>query len=229
VLVVFVVTQHLVSRLVHAICLDGSTPEQAVREVAVASFAGAAVAAVVALGLSWMLVGRDLLDCGVIGGAWVLGSRGRVALGFVLGAVLGFLVPVVTNLLLRPPQGIDLGVWADMAISRGLPAILWIAMVGVVAPIGEELVFRGVLFGGLSKALGAVASGVVVTLLFAGAHLVQLTTYWQAVLPVLFMGIAFLAMRVWSRAVGPAVAMHFGYNLVLIVTIRLYVVLGNPG
>ena len=81
----------------------------------------------------------------------------------------------------------------------------------------EELLFRGVLYGGYRQSLGPRKAAVLVTLIFCLLHVPEVLH-----LPVAMLGIAGLAltalwMRLRASAIGPAIAVHFSYNGVLAV------------
>ena len=89
----------------------------------------------------------------------------------------------------------------------------------VFAPPIEELVFRGVLFGGLRSSWGAAWSGVVTTLLFVMLHGTEVVRFWPAVFGITAVAVATIWIRVRAGAIGPAVALHFAYNAALASTV----------
>lgn len=100
--------------------------------------------------------------------------------------------------------------------NAGAPArIALVVMVGVVVPVIEELMFRGVLLRALMRHLGAPLAVLIDALLFGVAHLLDPNAV--LVLPVL---IAFGLVAGWITArtgrLGPAIALHAGFNLVAV-------------
>jgi membrane protease YdiL (CAAX protease family) len=113
----------------------------------------------------WRINGWSLGDLGLtgprackglaIGVVWSLGCGGTVAL---------------VEVTCRWTIGTSfLRFLAGKPVSLG-SLILLVAVGGVVGPVFEEFVFRGILYGGLRKRLGPVASTAAVSLLFASAH-----------------------------------------------------------
>jgi membrane protease YdiL (CAAX protease family) len=86
-----------------------------------------------------------------------------------------------------------------------------IAVGALLAPFFEELVFRGVLYGGFRKRLGPLWATVLVTLLFAIAHGLTARVPWvQAV-----GGVLFCAAYEISRSLWAPVVVHVTGNLAI--------------
>jgi membrane protease YdiL (CAAX protease family) len=86
-----------------------------------------------------------------------------------------------------------------------------LAVGGVIAPVFEELVFRGVLYAGLRRRLPTAAATLAVTALFAAAHLPASGVPWvQAVGGILFCITYELAGSLWAP-----VLVHTAGNLAL--------------
>lgn len=88
--------------------------------------------------------------------------------------------------------------------------LLWVALV-VLAPLFEELLFRGFLIPGLEASWGRWAAVVVSSLLFAVIHF-QYDLFDMA--GVLGLGLIFGAARVTTRSTLLPMALHSGVNLV---------------
>lgn len=99
---------------------------------------------------------------------------------------------------------------------RGLVGML--VMAGLVAPVVEEIVFRGLLYGWLRPRLGAAIGIAASALLFAVAHGVL---HLVPALAVQGMLLAFLYER--SGSLGPAMVMHGVFNAMM--TTALYAAL----
>lgn len=109
----------------------------------------------------------------------------------------------------RPPERLA-GDFTDL-FGAGLAGFLLSALlVALVAPVVEELVFRGVVQGGLA-AWGEWVAIVGSAALFAGYHL---TAWWFV--PTFLLGIA-LGWLAWSRrGIWPPIALHAAYNAVAV-------------
>jgi len=89
----------------------------------------------------------------------------------------------------------------------------------LVAPVVEELLFRGVVYGGYRSSYGPVRAALLTTTVFWLLHLTEMIYFWPSMIGVAGLAIAALWFRLRSAAIGPAVAVHFGYNAVLAVAI----------
>jgi membrane protease YdiL (CAAX protease family) len=84
-----------------------------------------------------------------------------------------------------------------------------------LAPLVEELFFRGFLYPALARRLG-VAAGVALTALpFALIHASQLARAWAPLLLLFIVGLVLTAVRARTRSVGASFLVHVGYNATL--------------
>jgi membrane protease YdiL (CAAX protease family) len=101
--------------------------------------------------------------------------------------------------------------------------LLWLAFV-IVAPLSEEVFFRGFLFKGIENSrLGAVGAAIIASLAWSVLH-IQYDIYGMFVL---FAGGLLLALaRVRSNSLYPPIAMHILQNLIatieVIICLRIY-------
>lgn len=82
----------------------------------------------------------------------------------------------------------------------------------LVAPLFEELFFRGFLYPVLARRLGVGLSTVLTALAFAGIHTSQLKYSWGPVLIIFLVGLALTAVRAVKKSVACTVLMHMAYN-----------------
>ena len=165
--------------------------------------------------ISVALARPHLRDRSPIGAAWVPGSPKAIGQGLVVGIVTGALFCALTIALPSRHAETTLDAVAKMAVTPGLSQILWLGMAIILAPLIEELLFRGILYGGYRKSFGALWAGVTTTLLFVLLHITQFVDYWPAMLGITALAMTALALRLRSAAIGPAIAVHFGYNAVI--------------
>jgi len=135
--------------------------------------------------------------------AWVAAIAG----GITVGWFPGFIAEQIRTLLPALDFGAT-GIVGDVLDSGTLTEKIALALIiAGLAPVVEELVFRGALWNALERWLpGPVVIGVT-SLLFAGFHLDPA----QAI-PLLFTG-AFLGWVRWTTgSVGPAIAVHMVNN-----------------
>lgn len=101
----------------------------------------------------------------------------------------------------------DSGRLLTSAMTNGLEQAAVLVAVVVLAPLAEELLFRGVFLRGLTERLGIVASAVISGFIFSAYHLDPV-----GFLPRFEIGIV-LALLVWkSGSLWPAIAAHLTNN-----------------
>ena len=85
----------------------------------------------------------------------------------------------------------------------------------LIAPVIEELFFRGFLFPVLARRSGVPAAVLLTSLAFMLIHISQLGGAWVPLLILFVVGTAFTLARAWSGSVAVPYLMHVGYNLTL--------------
>lgn len=94
-----------------------------------------------------------------------------------------------------------------------------------LAPLVEELFFRGFLYPALARRLSVSISILITGIGFGVIHLDQLQYSWGPALIIMLVGIVLTTVRAYTRSVGSTVLMHVGYNL----TIMLALFYGTDG
>jgi membrane protease YdiL (CAAX protease family) len=145
------------------------------------------------------------------GGWWSLGLRGFPPIKAAGLVISGFLCILLIN-----------GVWEILRERLGLAAQpdylplfggglkgLAVALVagGVVAPVAEEIFFRGYLYAGLRREWGAPWAMAASALIFALVHVIP-----GVVPPVFVMGVLFAFISEQTGSVWPCVALHSAVN-----------------
>lgn len=156
-----------------------------------------------------------LSDTTETGAAWVFGSLKHIVQGLGFGALVGFCCQVFVLVFCRGSKPAALGPLATAASTPGIQRWAWLLLALALAPVFEELLFRGVLYGGYRSSFGPARSAILTTAIFWVLHLGEMIYFWPSMLWVAGMAIAALWFRLRSAAIGPAVAVHFGYNAVL--------------
>jgi hypothetical protein len=103
----------------------------------------------------------------------------------------------------------------QMAFTLGLQQIIWVVVSVVIAPPLEEMLFRGILYGGYRKSFGPVWAAISTTLLFVACHFPYYIHDLLAVIGITVATLATLWCRLRWNAIGPAIAVHVGYNFVI--------------
>lgn len=93
-------------------------------------------------------------------------------------------------------------------------AILMSVFAITVAPLMEELFFRGFLYPVLARRLGMVPSILLTSTAFGFLHGAQLKYSW-AVLIIFLVGVALTTVRALTRSVAASFLVHVGYNATL--------------
>jgi membrane protease YdiL (CAAX protease family) len=150
------------------------------------------------------------------GAAWTMGKPGEMLYGFVIGVLTSmsamlFIMHMRWHIMARHRDVLHRLVAAP-GVSRWL-AVLILVLVG---PLTEEMLFRGILFGGFQKSFGRIAAIFLTTLLFVAAHLPGLTCYGPMIVSMIGLAGAALWLRLRFGAIGPAIAVHAGYNLTVL-------------
>ena len=134
----------------------------------------------------------------------------HIGLG-VLGGLLFAPVIQFANLLVPPPEPLLF----DKLFTSQTAVLMLLSLAVLVAPLMEELIFRGYLYGLLQRLWGENAAVLLSGFLFGAIHFYQLSPgYFQMVL-ICVVGIVFSAVRARTGTVVAAIAVHFGYNLAL--------------
>ncbi len=93
----------------------------------------------------------------------------------------------------------------------------------VLAPLNEEILFRGVLYSGFTKTFGRFLAAVLVTCLFALIHFSVIGSGYWLDIPVLFLISSLLILvRVLSGSLYPAMSLHAGFNSALIFPVQIF-------
>jgi uncharacterized protein len=159
-----------------------------------------------------------------------VGLRPAGPLWYVVAVVLAFMsLPVVMavnagvqSLLGEPLRNPQLEMLAPAEFSW-LALGLMLAMAGVVVPIVEEIVFRGLVFGWLRTRFGVALATVASALVFAFAHGIP------AIAPALAVqGVALAWLYARSDSLWPAVVMHGTFNALMSILLYVALALGVP-
>jgi membrane protease YdiL (CAAX protease family) len=97
------------------------------------------------------------------------------------------------------------------------PSALLLGAFGVlVAPLMEELLFRGFLYPALARWTGAVVSVIITASAFTLLHGAQLGYSWAPLLLIFVVGVTLTVTRVRTNSVATCVIVHMTYNFVLL-------------
>jgi membrane protease YdiL (CAAX protease family) len=86
-----------------------------------------------------------------------------------------------------------------------------------LAPLLEELFFRGMLYPTMRRLLGVVPAVLFTATMFTAIHGAQLGYAWAPLLSIFVVGVIFTVMREKTGSVAASFVMHVSYNLTLFV------------
>lgn len=95
--------------------------------------------------------------------------------------------------------------------------IVVFAVLGVLLVPFEEIYYRGFIFPGLKRKIGAAGAVPLTAIWFALAHLKQLAGDWAGLGMILFIGIIYTLLRHVYDSLTPPIIAHLSYNCSLIV------------
>ena len=137
--------------------------------------------------------------------AWpALGLRPTGWRPLVLGALGTLALSVVVSQSGLQPEGMKQALNVSAQPAQLLAALLVMA---VLAPLVEELVFRGLLYGWLESRWGSTVAFIVSSLAFAAAHY-----EWKHIVLVLPLGLLFGYLRRRTNSLVPSLVAHMANN-----------------
>ena len=151
------------------------------------------------------------------GASWVLGSYNHIFIGCFLGVIIAC-VTLICDYLLTQEVGLKLFSFnktkAFFRISFLIP--FYIVQL-TITPIAEELLFRGILFGGFNKSFGVLWSVIITTVSFVALHVGKINLESNLIIGITLLAIMSLWLRFRSCSIGPSVSLHFFYNLIILI------------
>ena len=103
------------------------------------------------------------------------------------------------------------------------PSALLLGAFGIlVAPLMEELFFRGFLYPAVARWTGATASLIITASAFTLLHGAQLGYAWAPLLLIFIVGLTLTITRMRTNSVATCVIVHMTYNFVLL--LQTYIV-----
>ncbi|EKN00623.1 MULTISPECIES: CPBP family intramembrane glutamic endopeptidase [unclassified Acidocella] len=149
-------------------------------------------------------------------------ARGQdYALALILALAVILLVLGIFHLL--PPDPAKLQSLPSARMLSGplwaLPALL--LAICVLAPIVEEILFRGILFAGLASRLGPVWAALLSSLLFAALHAPEKLHYPPGFVDVTLLALINCGLRLRLGSIRPGIALHIAYNTGLLLAAPL--------
>ena len=136
-------------------------------------------------------------------GAWIAGLAGVIAWTFIVELLnASFLVPPETA--------------GDLLAEAGGSLAIAFVLVGVWAPIAEEVFFRGFAMSGLANRYGLALAVVLSSALFAAAHL-----DFASLVPTFILGLALGWVYLRTRSIWPCIFVHGLHNSMALIVAKL--------
>jgi membrane protease YdiL (CAAX protease family) len=136
------------------------------------------------------------------------GGFDAVTIGVGCSLLVGAYVFIILHNLILFALGVDTQGRAILDLFAELDTAAWFFFVGaIVAPLVEEIFFRGFLFQGFRQRYGWVAGILISSAIFAAAHLDPV-----ALIPTFLLGAVLAYVYHRSNSVWPGVILHFLVN-----------------
>ena len=135
---------------------------------------------------------------------------------FVLGVILAFAVQLLSRAL-PIPKSLPIDKFFYSATSAYLMAVFGTTL----APLLEELFFRGLLYPLLRRSLKVVWAVAITAAVFAAIHGAQLGYAWGPIFSIFIVGVALTLVRERTDSVAASFLTHCGYNSSLFVVLWL--------
>ena len=152
----------------------------------------------------WRLLGWRGLRVGTLG-------RPAAVMACLLGGITLAIAVQVASVAAGRPEQLPIEQFFQSASN-----VMWMMAVGVlIAPLAEEMIFRGYFYPALARRLG-VPGGVMATgLLFGLLHAQQLWGGWAQIALLVIVGVVFTYVRARTGSVVAPFLLHLGYNSIL--------------
>lgn len=148
---------------------------------------------------------------------WRRTTSAAIAGAVLAAAPLAFGVNGIAYLLHTPKIATP---FDNIANSPVLLALVG-TMAVTVAPLFEELFFRGFLQPLLSRTFGVVAGVLITAVLFGSLHAAQYQFVWQYVAAISLVGVALGVVRVVTKSIIPSTIMHGCYNAGFVIVLAV--------
>ena len=134
---------------------------------------------------------------------------------FVAAGIALAIASQLSEVVLRVPK--DLPIQKFFATTAG--AYLMGVLGVLIAPVVEELFFRGFIYPVIARRLGMIGGIAITGALFALLHGAQLAYSWTALLIMFAIGAVLTAIRAVTKSVAASTITHITYNFVLMATL----------
>jgi membrane protease YdiL (CAAX protease family) len=134
-------------------------------------------------------------------------TLGRVLLCLLAGTVVSVAVAYSSSLMGKQPT-----TQMDSLFQTRIALILLMCFGVLVAPLVEEMMFRGFIYPVVARRFGIIASVLFTGILFGSFHALQLWPAKGLILILMGVGIVFTWVRARAQTVVASLLMHIAYN-----------------
>jgi len=144
----------------------------------------------------------------------------------ILGILLAFIAAMI---VLNRPEAPITPLSEVLERTKSSTALLFfLAVATLVAPLLEELIFRGYFFAVIRQLKGRVFTVCCIAGIFTLLHVGQYWGDWLAICIVGILGVALTLLREWTGSTISSAVMHYAYNVFVVVFSLLLVFSSNP-
>jgi tetratricopeptide (TPR) repeat protein len=176
----------------------------------------------VMVSMAFRLIPEDIKGNVPTSAAWTLGHWGNLVKGLGIGCAIG-VASYLWNLMSPSHSSSNssqrhlVEPILQMVVTPGAQQILAILLFVLLGPICEEMMFRGILYGGYRKSFGPWWALLITTAVFVAIHFPYYIYVPYRIVPYIVASLALLWCRLHWKAIGPAIAAHSGINIVVAV------------
>lgn len=139
---------------------------------------------------------------------WSWGKR----FGFWASAGVAFALYLLGSVVAKKLGG-DQQTDIDLLIDTSTAVRIALAILAATTgPLVEELIYRGVLYAALQRAIGTIGTVIIVSFLFALVHVYQYKNNWGVIAVILMLSISLTLVRAWTGRLLPCFIIHMVFN-----------------
>jgi membrane protease YdiL (CAAX protease family) len=172
---------------------------------------------------SFWYIGRlgpaRIKDGAVTGIGWQ-GASWKAYLAAVGGLVLvGLISVLVQHVAPPPPDAMKNNPLQQIFGTHGWGVVALFVLAAAVAPLTEELVFRGGVLSALAGPCGTIWAAVITTVLFTAAHAEEYVFYLPGLFVIGAVAVVLMWLRITFKSIRPGILLHVLFNGLSIIAV----------
>ena len=141
-----------------------------------------------------------------------------VFLLIVLPAIIGLCLGIAASLIQINRKTIPMTPFGQViSESSFLGVMFFLGLAILIAPLLEEMIFRGYFFSVIRKFKGKLFSVGLISIIFVIFHIEQYWGDWLGILIIACLGFCLTSLRAGIGSVIPSIIVHYSYNFLVIV------------